>query len=150
MSSDAAYRSDPRLIQACLAGDEVAWSELVEKYERLVLSVARKCGLSDTDADDVFQIVFTILYRRLEARTDQTRLSSWLITTTYRESWRFRKGGETQTLPDEAVEDTGTPPEDLVAQAEKLMNSARRDDPNWPIFETQRQRMQWRKTRRAP
>ena len=119
MSSDAAYRSDPRLIQACLAGDEAAWSELVEKYQRLVLSVARKCGLSDTDADDVFQIVFTILYRRLEALTDQTRLSSWLITTTYRESWRFRKGGEAQTLPDEAVEDTGTPPEDLVAQAER-------------------------------
>jgi RNA polymerase sigma factor (sigma-70 family) len=119
VSSDTAYRSDPRLIQACLAGDEAAWSELVEKYQRLVLSVARKCGLSDADADDVYQIVFTILYRRLEALTDQTRLSSWLITTTYRESWRFRKGSEIQPLIDEAIEDPGIPPEDLVAQAER-------------------------------
>jgi RNA polymerase sigma factor (sigma-70 family) len=119
VSSDTAYQSDPKLVQACLAGDEAAWAKLVEKYQRLVLSVARKCGLSDADADDVFQTVFTILYRRLEGLTDQTRLSAWLITTTYRESWRFRKGGEGQTLLDETVEDSGTPPEELVAQTER-------------------------------
>jgi RNA polymerase sigma factor (sigma-70 family) len=119
VASDSGYHSDPKLIQACLAGDEAAWSELVEKYQRLVLSVARKCGLSDADADDVFQIVFTILFRRLVGLTDQTRLSSWLITTTYRESWRFRAGGDAQTTLDHTVEDAGTPPEELVAQVER-------------------------------
>lgn len=36
---------------------------------------------------------------------------------------------------------------ELVAKAEALMKSAHRDDPNWPIFENQKQRAQWRKTR---
>jgi arylsulfatase A-like enzyme len=36
---------------------------------------------------------------------------------------------------------------DVVARAESLLKSARRDDPNWPIFPNQRQRQEWRKNR---
>jgi arylsulfatase A-like enzyme len=36
---------------------------------------------------------------------------------------------------------------ELVAKADELMKAAHREDPNWPIFETQRERSQWRKTR---
>lgn len=35
----------------------------------------------------------------------------------------------------------------IVARAEALMAAARTDDPNWPIFENQRQRAQWRAQR---
>ena len=35
----------------------------------------------------------------------------------------------------------------IVARAETLMKEARTDDPNWPIFENQRQRAQWRSQR---
>jgi len=120
-SEDAIHQSDPVLIQACLDGDEAAWSELVDRYQRLVLSVTRRCGLPDTDADDVFQIVFTTLFRRLEGLRDQTRLSSWLITTTYRETWRLRRNARQLAALAEAtaVVDLGTPPADLVAQAER-------------------------------
>ena len=38
---------------------------------------------------------------------------------------------------------------EVVAKAEEFMKSAHREDPNWPIFETQRQRSQWRRTRTA-
>jgi RNA polymerase sigma factor (sigma-70 family) len=85
----------------------------------LVLSVARRCGLSDADADDVFQIVFTTLFRRLEGLRDQTRLSSWLITTTYREAWRLGKTAQRDAPLSEAIVDVGTPPVDLVAQTER-------------------------------
>jgi RNA polymerase sigma factor (sigma-70 family) len=118
-SKDAIHQSDTGLVQACLDGNEAAWSELVEKYQRLVLSVARRCGLTDADADDVFQIVFTTLFRRLEGLRDQTRLSSWLITTTYREAWRLGKSVQRHVALDEAVIDIVTPPVDLVAQAER-------------------------------
>jgi RNA polymerase sigma factor (sigma-70 family) len=117
-ASDA-YYSDPGLVQACLDGDETAWAELVERYQRLVLSVARRCGLSDDDADDVFQIVFATLFRRLEGLRDQTRLSSWLITTTYREAWRLGRNTERHAPLSEAIVDVGTPPFELVAQAER-------------------------------
>lgn len=118
-SADDANQSDPGLVRACLEGDEAAWAELVERYQRLVLSVARRCGLADADADDVFQIVFTTLFRRLEGLRDQTRLSSWLITTTYREAWRLGKSAQRHAPLSEAIVDVGTPPLDLVAQTER-------------------------------
>jgi len=36
---------------------------------------------------------------------------------------------------------------ELVAKAESLMKEAHRDDPNWPIFATQKERQAWRKNR---
>ena len=38
---------------------------------------------------------------------------------------------------------------DLVKKAESLFTTARRDDPNWPIFATQKQRQEWRKNRKS-
>jgi RNA polymerase sigma factor (sigma-70 family) len=85
------YRSDPNLVQACLDGKQSAWDELVERYGRLVYSIARDCGLAETDAEDAFQNVFLVLHRRLETLRDQTKLTSWLITTTRRECWRVAR-----------------------------------------------------------
>lgn len=83
-------RDDPALIDACLRGDRAAWDELVRRYARLVWSVGRRNGLSASDADDVHQVVFATLVRRLHELRDRGRLSSWLITTTSRECWRLR------------------------------------------------------------
>ena len=111
--------SDPELVQACLAGDRAAWDEVVARYGRLVYAIPFRCGLDASDADDVFQNVFTILLRRLEGLRDQTRLSSWLITTTYRESWRHsrekRRGGPL----DEDLVHEGAPPLEEVVRGER-------------------------------
>jgi RNA polymerase sigma factor (sigma-70 family) len=96
---------DAELVRRCLSGDEHAWSSLVDRYQRLVFSVALRCGLSREDADDVFQVVFTTLFRRLHALRDETRLASWLITTTQRESWRVARSGQGRIELDDAVVD---------------------------------------------
>ncbi len=83
--------TDPQLIEACLGGDPQAWNELVDRYGCLVYSVPRRNGLSDADCDDVFQDVFTILYRKLDTIRDRHRLSAWLFRTTHRESIRVSK-----------------------------------------------------------
>lgn len=113
------HQSDPALIQACLTGDETAWEELVDRYGRLVYSVPRRDGLSETDADDVFQNVFATLFRRLGDLRDQTRLSSWLITTAHRESWRVGKLARRNVELDDGVADAGAPPLDEIARAER-------------------------------
>lgn len=82
---------DSALIQACIAGDAAAWRELVNTYTRLVYSIARKTGLSEADADDAHAAVWTIVYRSLPRLQDQSRFSSWLITTTNRECWRVAR-----------------------------------------------------------
>ena len=106
------YRSDPALVRACIAGNQDAWDELVDRYGRLVYSIPRRHGLSPADADDVFQNVFVVLCRRLSDLRDQTRLSSWLITITHRECWRLGKLTANQTGLDEdaPIVDPGAPP----------------------------------------
>jgi len=109
------HRSDPKLIEACLRGEQGAWDALVDQYGRLVYSIARRYGMAETDADDVFQNVFIILLRRLESLRDQTRLSAWIITTTHRECWRVgKRSGNTADI-DERIADVGQPSEDRAA-----------------------------------
>ena len=88
---DTEHHGDASLLAACLAGDQQAWDTLVERYTRLVYSIALKSGLGEQDAADVVQNVFTIVLRRLESLQQPDRFSAWLITTARRESWRFRK-----------------------------------------------------------
>jgi len=82
---------DAALLRACLAGDQDAWTTLVNRYTRLVYSIALKSGLNEDDAGDVVQNVFTIVLRRLESLQQPDRFSAWLITTSHRESWRVKK-----------------------------------------------------------
>lgn len=109
------------LVRACLDGNSAAWETLVDRYSRLVYSIPLRLGLSATDADDVFQNVFLLLYRNLGQIRDQQRVVSWIITTTYRESWRLgkqRAGAATAEL-DERLPDRETPPDATVLRWER-------------------------------
>jgi RNA polymerase sigma factor (sigma-70 family) len=64
---------------------------LVRRYERLVYSIPRRCGLHEEDAEDIFQTVWVKLLENLEKLRDEDRLAAWLITTTQREAWRVRR-----------------------------------------------------------
>src|SRR5262245_33611290 len=105
------HESDPKLIDACLAGGREAWDELVERYGRLVYSVLYKNRLSQTDAEDLFQTVFTLLFRNLARLRDQKRLSSWLITTAHREAWRLHRQRRKTAGTIESIEDEPAPPQ---------------------------------------
>lgn len=109
------YRSDPKLIRACLDGDESAWCDLIDRYGRLVYSVAVRYGFGENDADDVVQCVFTTVFRKLGQLKDQTRLSAWLITMTHRECWRVaRRRPDASDLDAEQADPDGAADEDVV------------------------------------
>lgn len=112
-----AHRTDPALVHACLAGDERAWQEVIDRYGRLVLSIPRRMGMTPADAEDVFQNVFSILFRSLPTLQDQTRLSAWLITTTRRESWRIAN----RVKPTDEIDETfAAVSDDPVADVARL------------------------------
>jgi RNA polymerase sigma factor (sigma-70 family) len=91
------YASDHDLVSACLRGDDgSAWQRLVERYGTLVFSIPRRLGLTEADAEDVFQNVFLIAYRRLATLKNHTTLCAWLIRVTYHESLHL-----CQRLPDD-------------------------------------------------
>jgi len=113
--------SDDSLIRRCLAGEASAWNELVEKYARLVHAIGRNQGLPSTEADDLVQVVFLKLGRRLSTIREESKLSSWLITTTRREAWRLRSGARvaySSSLRLEEGLESGPPATEAVDPAE--------------------------------
>jgi len=86
--------SDGELVSACIEGQSWAWEELVERYKRLVYSVSLRAGLTEEDAADVFQTVFTLLFEHLHRIRTPEGLPAWFITTAKRESWRRLRAAE--------------------------------------------------------
>jgi RNA polymerase sigma-70 factor (ECF subfamily) len=77
--------TDAELVGACRAGDPTAWNELVERYSRYVYAIAaRGFRLSDEDAEDVYQDVFTRIYTRLDSLRDDSALRPWIAQLTRR------------------------------------------------------------------
>lgn len=93
------------LLTRCRTGDPAAWDEVVERYERLVFSVARRNGLSREDAADVTQATFVAMFESLDRIRDDDRLASWLMTVSRRQSWAWRNRAQREELRDEEVGD---------------------------------------------
>lgn len=77
-----------RLLDRIRAGDERAWVVVVDRYSRLVWSVARSCGLDADDAADVAQLSFAELVRQVDRLRDGDRIAPWLATVARRHAWR--------------------------------------------------------------
>ncbi len=107
-----AGRTDAALVKACLDGQDAAWGEVVNRYGRLVYSIPKRYGLSDADADDVFQTVFTILFRKLDQLREASRLTAWLIRTTHRECYRMGKKSGRYADLDRVIEHVTEPTQD--------------------------------------
>lgn len=84
-------RSAEDIVDRCLRGDARAWDEFVDRYQRLVWSVARSYRLPAEDCDDVAQAVLVAALRHLADLRDPAKAASWLITSAHRESWRVAR-----------------------------------------------------------
>jgi RNA polymerase sigma factor (sigma-70 family) len=82
---------DERLVRACLEGDEGAWNALVEKYKRLIYSIALRYHASPDDAADIFQSVCLELFSELSRVRQAAALRGWLITVTTHAALRWRR-----------------------------------------------------------
>ena len=120
---------DTALMDACIGGDQDAWSELVFRYARLVYSIPRRYGLGTEACEDVFQEVFSILVRQLPKIRRQTGLPKWLMTTTHRVSrlWFARHERRLEGLP--TLLDSSEPPTSEMIQWEQqhLVRAALRE-----------------------
>jgi RNA polymerase sigma factor (sigma-70 family) len=83
--------SDEQLVLACQRGDEAAWEQLVARYKRLIYAVPRRAGLDEDLAAEVFQRVLIALLEFIDRIEQPARISTWLVTTARRETWRTGK-----------------------------------------------------------
>jgi RNA polymerase sigma factor (sigma-70 family) len=93
-------RTDTELVSACLSGDEQAWSELIDRYSRLIFSIPLRQGLTREEAGDVYQAVCLDLVAELPKLRDPQALPAWLIRTTSRKVGKWRRRNE-RYVPDE-------------------------------------------------
>ena len=110
-------KTDWQLIQACRQGNQQAWEELVDRYERLVFSIALNFGLNRQDAADITQHTFIILLENLPNIKEEGNLAGWLGTVARRHTWRQAERNRRQ--PVEAEEAAVTLPD---------LNAAERQD----------------------
>ena len=98
-------RPDEALVAACLDGQAGAWEELVRRHAALVHSIARRSGLGNEDADEVFQTTYVLAWRNLGLLDRPAALGGWIATIARREAWRLRRrrAGETERTDDDAA-----------------------------------------------
>jgi RNA polymerase sigma factor (sigma-70 family) len=92
LNARALEKSDAALVAACRRGDETAWNELVDRYQRLIITVPRRAGLSEEQAADVFQEVFLTLFEKLDEIEQPEKIRSWLVTTAKFKTWGAVRG----------------------------------------------------------
>ena len=93
---------DVAIIRRVLAGDEAAFAELVNKYQKPVHTLAwRKIGDFHI-AEDITQDTFLKVYQRLSTLKDPNQFSGWLyvITANLCATWLRKKRIQTQPLED--------------------------------------------------
>jgi len=101
-------RDDPTLVEACLAGDQPACTELVERYVRMVGTVIwRATGRRDV-IEDLTQETFLRVFRALEYFDSRARLSTWIYTIAHNVAIDYlRKSGSITIEPLNFRDDDG-------------------------------------------
>ena len=115
--------SDARLIRACLKGNELAWSALIDKYRNLIYSIPLKYGASPDDAADIFQSVCMELFSELPRLRKKAAFRSWLITVTAHQAFQWkrktRRRAEDELTPADEERLETDPSPDVVEQLQR-------------------------------
>lgn len=105
-----------------LEGQADSWAQLVRMFAPLVFTVARRAGLSQSDAEDCVQQTWIALYRGRHTIKDPAKLPAWLIRVTSRASMRLvRKQARDQLVGHQA--ETANPaalPDEELYRLERL------------------------------
>src|SRR5881397_1920266 len=70
--------NERELVERCRSGDERAFQELVEAYERLVFALIARTIQDPSRAEDLAQDVFLRIHRGLPYFRGEARLSTWI------------------------------------------------------------------------
>jgi RNA polymerase sigma factor (sigma-70 family) len=97
--------SDAQIVARCRAGDEAAWSELVNRFSRYVYAIiGQGFGLRAENAEDVFQEVFARTYQHLGRLRDDEAIRPWIAQLTRRLCIDHIRAGSREQPTDEEIE----------------------------------------------
>jgi len=97
--------TDAELVAACLAGDREAFSRIVERYQRLLCSLAYSATGSLSESEDLAQEAFVDAWRQLRTLREQEKLRPWLCGILRYKVGRLRRSdGQEPVRQAEALE----------------------------------------------
>src|SRR6202790_3618549 len=71
------------LVRRCVAGDVVAWEEIVQRYTRRIYNICYRFAGSGDDAQDLTQEVFIKMFRALNSYdVERGAFMTWVTTIT--------------------------------------------------------------------
>jgi RNA polymerase sigma-70 factor (ECF subfamily) len=111
--ASAAFDEGPLVLRA-KNGDDAAFAELVNHYERRIFRLAKHITQSDEDAEDVLQEAFMKAYSNLDSFQGNSKFYTWIVRIAVNEALmklRKRKNDKTVSLDEQL--DTG---EDVVVR----------------------------------
>ena len=111
--------SDEALVAAFVAGDQAAFTQLVERHSRRVYAICLRYFGNPTDAEDAAQEAFLALYRRASTFTGASRFSTWMyrVATNACNDLARKRVRRPQTTTQDVYE-TLPDEEDLLARRE--------------------------------
>src|SRR5882672_488426 len=97
--------TDAELVAACLAGDREAFSRIVERYQRLLCSLAYSATGSLSESEDLAQEAFVDAWRQLRTLREPEKLRPWLCGILRHKVGRLRRSeGQEPVRQAEALE----------------------------------------------
>lgn len=96
--------SDEQLVEMAKNGDTGAFPELVKRYSRRILRVARNITNNEEDSEDVLQETFLKAYTHLDSFQGNSKFYTWLVRIAMNEALmklRKRKTGKVVSLDEE-------------------------------------------------
>lgn len=98
---------DTELIMQAQRGNMEAFEQLVQRYDKRVLTIAAGYVNSADDAKDIFQEVFLRVYKALPKFQFRSEFSTWLfrVTTNVCLSHRTRRRRHSYTPLDQSIDD---------------------------------------------
>ncbi len=123
------------LVRRCIAGDVVAWEEIVQRYNRRIYNICYRFAGSGDDAQDLTQEVFIKMFRTLSTYdVERGAFMTWVTTITrnllvdhFRKTKQDRMTDSFDTAPSEhedalplseKIEDQALPPDASVQSRE--------------------------------
>jgi len=77
------------IIQEVLAGDTVAFEQLIAKYQARVFATARKYARRDSEVEDIVQEIFIKAYKKLSTYRSEAPFEHWIMTISVRTCYDY-------------------------------------------------------------
>lgn len=131
--------SDAELVAACRGGDRAAFGKIVERYQRLLCSLAYSATGQVSESEDIAQETFVDAWRQVGDLREPEKLRSWLCGILRFKVSRSRRTDRRE--PVRQADTLDTVAEDLVAADEPVADLA---------MQREKQAIMWNALERVP